>query len=144
MGNVEAIGMDEKSTVNPTAGAVCMKLQYKAKDGFGGVVWQSPANDWGDRPGGLDLTGAKRLTFWARGEEGGESVTFKLGVIGADKPFPDSGSASLDDVKLTKEWKRYEIDLSGKDLTCIKTGFVWVVGAKGKPLTFYLDDVRYE
>jgi len=38
----------------------------------------------------------------------------------------------------------FEIDVSKIDLTCIKTGFVWVVGAKGKPAAFYLDDIRYE
>ena len=43
-----------------------------------------------------------------------------------------------------KDWKEYEIPLNGKDLRCIKTGFVLsVVGAK-EPITFYLDDIQYE
>gem|GEM_PF-6635581 len=35
-------------------------------------------------------------------------------------------------------------DLKGKDLSQIKTGFTWVVGAKGQPVTFFLDDIRFE
>jgi Glycosyl hydrolases family 2, TIM barrel domain len=144
MGKVDAIAMDEKWADNPHSGKVCMKCQFNSNDGFGGIVWQSPANDWGDAPGGKNLTGATKLTFWARGDTGGESVNFSLGVIGKDRPFHDSDSAALKDVVLTKDWQQYTIDLTGKDLTCIKTGFVWVVGAKGKPVTFYLDDIRYE
>ena len=45
---------------------------------------------------------------------------------------------------LTKEWKLYEIDLKDNNLSCIKTGFVWSVGGQGKPVVFYLDDVRFE
>jgi hypothetical protein len=34
--------------------------------------------------------------------------------------------------------------LSGLDLSRIITGFAWVVAGQGAPVTFYLDDVRYE
>jgi hypothetical protein len=54
-----------------------------AADQWGGVVWQHPANDWGDANGGFNLTGAKKLTFWARGEKGGEKVSFEFGLLGA-------------------------------------------------------------
>ena len=60
----------------PHSGKTCIRVDYQAGDGWGGVVWQSPANDWGDAPGGFDLTGAKALTFWARGAKGGEAVDF--------------------------------------------------------------------
>jgi hypothetical protein len=144
MGKIDAIGLDEHCTVNPHDGKTCMKLEFRSADNFGGIVWQDPANDWGDKAGGYDLTGAKKLTFWARGEAGGEKVEFKMGIIGADKAFPDSASAGIAPVELTKEWKQYTIDLTGKDLTHIKTGFVWTLGGQGKPVTFYLDDIRYE
>ena len=45
---------------------------------------------------------------------------------------------------LTREWAQYSIDLTGKDLSRIKTGFGWTLAGQGKPLTFYLDDVKYE
>ena len=45
---------------------------------------------------------------------------------------------------LTKDWKQYSIDLAGKDLSCIKTGFGWSLRGAGKLVTFYLDDIQYE
>jgi hypothetical protein len=47
-------------------------------------------------------------------------------------------------VKLTSDWREYSLDLSGKDLTRIKTGFCWVAAGQGAPVTFFLDDIRYE
>ena len=144
MGTTAAIKMNERWTVNPHSGKTCLQVQYTAPDNWGGVVWQSPANDWGEKPGGKNLTGANRLVFWARGEKGGEVVTFLCGLLGKDKPFYDSLQEKLDKVSLTKEWKQYSIDLKGRDLTHIKTGFAWTLAASGSPVTFYLDDVRYE
>jgi Glycosyl hydrolases family 2, TIM barrel domain len=144
MGDANSLAIDEKCAQSPHSGDFCMKCQFKAVAGFGGIAWQNPANDWGNQPGGFNLTGASKLTFWARGEEGNEDVTFKLGILGADKKYSDSDHAELPDVVLTKEWKQYTIDLSGKNLACIKTGFVWVLAANGKPVTFYLDDIQYE
>jgi hypothetical protein len=144
MGNTAAIKANERYTVKPHSGKTCMQWQYNAKDNWGGVVWQSPANDWGDVAGGKNLTGATKLTFWARGEQGGEVVTFLCGVINRDKPFFDTVQTKLDKVALTPDWKQYTIDLKGKDLTRIKTGFGWTLAAEGKPVTFYLDDIRYE
>jgi hypothetical protein len=143
MGTLDAIGMDEKCTIQPHTGATCMKCEFRAKEGFGGIVWQSPANDWGEAPGGFNLSGAKKLTFWARGENGGEKVEFQFGVLGKDKKFPDSDHGSLN-VTLGKQWKQYEFDLAGKNLSDIKTGFCWVVKGTDGPTAFYLDDVRYE
>lgn len=106
--------------------------------------WQSPAEDWGDKPGGWDLSGAKKLTFWARGEKGGEEVNFSFGLLGADKKFPDSDKGETGKIKLTKEWQQHSIALAGKDLSQIKTGFCWVVAGNGHPVTFYLDDIQWK
>jgi len=144
MGKTEAIALDERCSTQPHGGATCLRVEYRAADGWGGVVWQSPAGDWGDRPGGLNLTGARRLAFWARGETGNEAVEFKLGLLGPEKAFPDSTSAGLGTVRLTRDWQEFAIALEGKDLSCIKTGFVWVVAGQGAPLVFYLDDIRYD
>jgi eukaryotic-like serine/threonine-protein kinase len=144
MGDTASITIDPHCTDNPHSGTECMKLQFESAHGFGGIAAQSPPNDWGDRPGGYNLSGATRLTFWARGEEGGETVTFKLGILGSDKKYADSDHAELSDVMLTRDWKEYTIDLTGKNLSCIKTGFVWALNANGKPVTFCLDDIRYE
>ncbi|HEV7298346.1 MAG TPA: hypothetical protein VGN72_03205 [Tepidisphaeraceae bacterium] len=144
MGDGASVAMDDKDSANPHSGNTSMKCEFKSPSGFGGIVAQSPINDWGDVDGGVDLTGAKKLTFWARGAEGGEVVSFGFGYIGKDKPFHDTANAELKDQQLEKDWKQYAIDLEGKDLTRIKTGFGWVVAGQGKPVIFFLDDIRYE
>lgn len=143
MGNTGAIKMDMNSPDHPHTGKTCLEVTYTASDNWGGVVWQDPANDWGDRPGGQNLSGAKALTFWARGAQGGEVVTFQFGLLGKDKTYSDTASGKLDKVALTKDWKQYTIDLTGKDLSRIKTGFCWVVAGQGHPVQFSLDDIRY-
>jgi len=144
MGNTAAIAMDPISADSPRAGKTCLKVTYAAADNWGGVIWQDSANDWGDHPGGLDLTGAAKLSFWARGAAGGEVVAFQFGLITKDKTYSDSAGGKFEGIALTKAWKRYTLDLKGLDLSRIKTGFCWTLAATGKPVTFYLDDIRYE
>ena len=144
MGDTKAIKLDPLCSEQPHSGKTCLRCDFTTNKGWGGVVWQSPAQDWGDRAGGFDLTGAKRLTFWAKGEKGGEVIDFKFGILARDKRFFDTGHGGLEKVSLTKEWRQYEIPLGKQDLTRIKTGFVWNLASSGEPITFYLDDVQWE
>jgi hypothetical protein len=82
------------------------------------------------------------LVFWARGEKGGENVSFFMGGI-KNKAFSDTANRKLEDVKLRKEWTRYRIALDGEDLSRIKTGFGFNFGGQGRPFAFYLDDIEY-
>lgn len=143
MGNVGAIRATPDHAENPRSGTRSLRFDYLAKDGFGAIAWQYPANDWGDEPGSINVTGATRLSFYARGQEGGERVEFKFGILDRSKRYPDSASGGIA-VTLTREWKRYEIDVSGLDLSSIKTGFVWSVPGQGRPVTFFLDDIQFE
>jgi hypothetical protein len=142
MGNAQAIKMEFDSTDKPHAGKHCLKITYSEPGGWGGVVWQHPANDWGEKPGGFDVSGAEKFSFWARGDKGGEKVKFGYGLIGNDKKYHDSSKGELE-VTLTSEWKQYTLDLSERELSRIKTGFMWTVGGQGKPVTFYVDDVEF-
>jgi hypothetical protein len=143
MGNHEAIKMDFECGDHPHSGKTCLKVTYDDRGKWAGVVWQSPADDWGEKPGGYDLSGAESLSFWARGEEGGEKVKFGYGILGLEKKYHDSSKGEIQ-VVLSKEWKEYTIDLSERDLSRIKSGFLWSLGGQGKPLTFYLDDILYK
>lgn len=143
MGSTAAMKLDQKCHDRPKSGDTCMRFQFSAADGWGAIAFQSPADDWGDKPGGLDLSGASKLTLWARGSAGGEKVDFKVGLINADKPYPDSAKAVTPAV-LTTDWVKYTIDLAGKDLSQIKTGFVLSLAGQGKPITIDLDDIRFE
>ena len=144
MGTHGALTMDAGCTSSPRSGETCLKFSYDEPGMWVGVAWQHPANDWGDLPGGFDLTGAKRLTFWARGEEGGEKIDFAVGILGRDKEHFDTARAERKGVKLEREWRQYSIDLEDEDLSRVKTPFVWTLGGRGRPVTFYLDDIRFE
>lgn len=143
MGSTDAIKQTLDFTENPHTGKHCLKVEFSATEGWGGVIWQNPPNDWGDRPGGYNLTGAQRLTFMARGSKGGERVNFAFGVIEPDKPFHDTARLNME-VTLGQEWRRFALPLTGNDLTRIKSGFVWVVEAAEEPIVFFLDDVVIE
>jgi hypothetical protein len=144
MGDTKSIKVNPAWTTQPRAGKTCMRCDFEAGTGWGGVTWQNPPGDWGDRPGGYNLTGAKKLTFWARGEKGGETISFLYGTLAKTKKFGDTGSGKLEKVALSKEWQLHEINLDGQDLSRIKTGFVWTLAGAGQPVTFYLDDIRWE
>jgi hypothetical protein len=135
--------MDDRWASDPHSGSTCVKIHYTKPDGWGGVVWQNPPGDWGDRAGGYDLSGAKKLSFWAKGERGGELVKFGVGLIGDDKLYRDSTRTDAE-IALTRTWKQYEFPLAGRDLSRIKSGFFWTLAAQGDKVVFYLDDVQFE
>ena len=143
MGDAKSIRIDPASTTQPHTGKTAMRCEFASDKGWGGVVWQSPVGDWGDQGGGYDFTGAKKISFWARGESGGEKVAFKFGIIAKEKKFYDTGKGAIEAVTLSKDWQHFEIPATG-DLTRIKTGFVWTLAASGQPIIFYLDDIRWE
>ena len=142
MGNTGAMKVDDSCAEKPHSGATCMKVSYSDNGNWAGIFWQSPANDWGDKPGGANLSKASTLVFWARGEKGGEKVSFFMGGI-KNKAFSDTANRKLENVTLKKEWTRYRIPLDGEDLSQIKTGFGFNFGGQGRPFAFYLDDIEY-
>lgn len=141
MGAYDAIEHDPTHDREPHRGEHSLAVRLTAEEGWGGVAWQDPPNDWGALPGGLDLRGASRVSFWARGARGGESVKFGLGLIGRDAKYPDTARVESGEVTLSRKWRHFVIDLDGANLERIKTGFYWVAPA---PVEFYLDSVRIE
>ena len=94
------------------------------------MVWQHPLGDWGELPGGYDFTGADQAHLLGSRAKGGERVNFGYGIL-KDKRYSDS-SGSESQLTLTNEWKQYAIELAGKDLTCIKSGFLCTVPGQGE------------
>ncbi|MFH0732761.1 MAG: hypothetical protein V2A72_07575 [Candidatus Omnitrophota bacterium] len=149
MGDHGDIKFNDMCMENPHSGTTCIKIEHlpRRSQGAGwiGVYWQNPANNWGSKKAGFDLTGAKKLTFWARGEKGTEIISeFKMGGITGE--FSDTASAGIGPATLTQEWKQYEIDLIGQDLSHIIGGFCFSTNADDNPdgVVFYLDDIMYE
>jgi hypothetical protein len=140
----------ESDATLPHSAPSSTKVHYTlGPQGWAGIYWQNLPENWGDQPGeNLAPRRYKRITFWARGENGGEIVEFKAGDINRSppKPFKDSFRATAGKVTLTKEWAPYSIDLTGINLTSVIGGFCWVANKAGNPkgLTFWLDDIRYE
>ena len=71
-------------------------------------------------------------------------IDFGVGILGKDVKYYDTAKAELKGIRLERKWKHYTIDLGNQDLTRIKTPFVWTLGSKGWPITFYLDDIMFE
>jgi len=135
--------------VNPHSGKDCLRFRYTGRTpqgaGWAGVYWQNPANNWGDVKGGFNLKGAKRLIFWARGENGDERIV-RFGMGGISGQYPDSCKVEIGPIVLTTEWQEYSIDLADKDLSYISGGFYWMTDRSSNPdgATIYLDDIAYE
>ena len=149
MGDVGDIKSNDDSADNPHSGSTCIQFVYSGKrlqnQGWAGVYWQNPANNWGSKKGGFDLTGMSKLTFWARGAKGGEIIQ-KAIVGGIKGTYPDSSVSESSQIELTTDWKQYTVNLVGKDLSYINGGFGWITNADLNPngATFYLDDIKYE
>jgi hypothetical protein len=143
MGSTESLSLDGAHAENCHAGKACIKLHYTGEFSWVGVAWQHPANNWGSQDGGYDLTGAKYLELWARGEFGGERVSFGVGLLGEDTAHPDSGKTSVEGIILDREWRRYRVPLRNVDLSSIKTGFVVTLSGERGPVTVYLDSIQF-
>ncbi|OIO36087.1 MAG: hypothetical protein AUJ74_03710 [Candidatus Omnitrophica bacterium CG1_02_44_16] len=150
MGDHSDVTLDQGTTEAFYSGLTSIKITYSNKasknNRWAGVFWQEPERNWGTiENAGFDLTGATKLTFWAKGKNGNERIEeFKMGgITGA---FGDTDTAGIGPIVLTQEWKQYTINLSGKNLRRIIGGFAWSVNLDNDPqgCTFYLDDIKYE
>ena len=150
----------------PYSGNSCIRCEQITHEGdWGGWLFLNgyfpegsnvpELNDGSADGQGLDLGGAQRLTFYARGNKGGEQVEFFTCGFGYNSEwnipvveFPDSSTKrSTGVVTLTREWTQFSIDLSSADLSSIACGFGYVL--KGNAFgngekVFYLDEIRFE
>lgn len=144
------ISFDDAWGQNCQSGKTCIRIKYdvacsRDDQKWGGIYWLNPANNWGTKKGGFNLTGAQKLIFWARGEKGGEQIQeFTIGGITGD--YPDTDTAVIGPVILTNEWQEYTVDLRGKDLAYISGGFSWTTNEEvnQEDCVFYLDNIRFE
>jgi hypothetical protein len=133
----------------PTSVKVTYTIAPNSPNRWAGMYWLNEPDNWGDRPG-TNYSGRRlsSVSFWARGETGTEVVEFKAGGINnPKKKYHDSFSATIGRVTLSREWRRYVIDIKGADLTSVIGAFCWVVSADFNPgnrVIFYLDDVYME
>ncbi|MFA6350162.1 MAG: hypothetical protein WCY12_04475 [Candidatus Omnitrophota bacterium] len=167
MGDFDDLRIDFHCKDNPYSGDTCIKITYRARARQGtrwvGFYWQYPASNWGGALGGYDLSRAKRLTFWARGEKGKEVInSFRVGGIMGQ--YRDTGRESIGPIKLSKEWLKYTIEFKNmknqirsdfklrsccpgiNPLTRIVGGFGWATNSSVNSgnISFYIDEIRFE
>jgi hypothetical protein len=148
MGDTADIKFDENYKLDPDRPSV-IQIGYQPRGTllWAGVNWWDPAgSSFGSKDGGYDLSCATKLTFWARGEKGGEIAEFKVGGIKgtySDSLQPEKTSGPI---ILTNQWVQYTMDLRGEDLSHILGGFIWTAQNKENPkgAVIYLDDIRFE
>lgn len=106
---------------------IVTRIEYRpGTKGWAGIYWLYPDKNWGDKPG-KSLVGAKKITFLAKGEKGGEVVEFKSG--GIQGKSSDTLDVSMGKIALSSTWQEYTIDLSNQDLSNVIGAFAWFVSA---------------
>lgn len=145
LGARETTVHEENCMLDPHKGSTCIMASFTDTRTPGGVAWQAPADNWGAVPGGYNLTGAKKVTFWAKKDEQVSEayITFGVGLESKER-YADTACVSTDKLRLTSKWKKYTIPLEGLDLSRIITAFVWRVDTQDTPVAFYLDDIVFE
>ena len=140
-------GLDVASTVHPYTGTFCAKMSYnRTREEWIGV-WIQGTGDWNRGPGiGEDLTGATKLTFYARGEQGGEIVTFAYGYSDPSGQHGTTDSSHGEQtIRLTPAWDEYSFDLSEEPVSYINGLFMVVIDKESNPeeVVIYIDNISY-
>ncbi len=102
-------------TIQPGSAAGTTKIGGGPGYGWAGAFWQYPKNNWGTLGGGYPIPpGANRVSFWARGKDGGEKVRFFTGE-GLNTPCSDYVATTSTNASfpLTPAWTHYTIDITG-------------------------------
>ena len=144
-----------KTPRQPGAGGDCFTATWAPKLGdagaaWAGVYWQSPANNWGAKPGKAIAPGAKTVSFYAAGAVGGEIIQISAGGINANGasatlPYGDTFTVKLPAITLTPTWTKYQLSLQGASYSSVLGGFCWVVSTTAsESVTFYIDDIQWE
>jgi len=155
MGDGEAgtkyVQFSESCKDNPKSPPTCIKITYTpGPQQWAGMYWQNKPNNWGEKPGDdLTKSGFTKITFWVRGDKGGEVAEFKSGGIDTTdkgKAYKDSFEKTTGKISLKKTWEQHTISLEGVNLSSIIGVFSWVVStsANAEGATIYLDDIQFE
>ena len=137
----------DKDFIDPTHSCdFCNRIEYSpGQEKKAGIAY---------RIDGLDLKGYQRIVFFARGEQGGENVSFV--AIGRISSGPNSNNVdsfpyqdfavTTKNVTLNDFWKRYEISLKESQLDKVTYPFGFVISGheSGVKEIFYLKGVSFD
>ncbi len=140
--------------------------EFTDKNGWAGIYWLHPENNWGNLPDGFDLTGYSMLTFkakstcnpsYSRGSACNPYapmlVKFFVGGVVAGAEYPSSitqpiypqEADRLGFVTLTPEWQEFHIDLVRANKTHVFDGFGLAFDRIDIPFgaSIDLDDIQF-
>ena len=150
----EGISQGTAETDTPHSRPHCIRLHAQLSEKPWVGIYFLLEGEWEPKGKPFNLfeqLGAKKgdpikCRFWARSKKGA-TVQFKVGGVTKGK-IADSLTFPVATpwITLTPEWKRYEIDLTGKDLSSLVGGFVWVCDRMHNDegdVTFDLDDIYF-
>jgi hypothetical protein len=143
MGNYQKMKVDVNCTETSHSGDSSIKISYEDWHNWYGIALVDPANDWGDILGGYEVSGAEEFSFWAKADQDKVKVSVGYGLIGKDKKFPDSSKKSKE-IKLSKKWKRFSINVKEEDLSVLRSGFVLFSTGNAFPHSIYVDDIVFK
>jgi len=148
MGSYKSLKYNGAYKISPQSGTTAIQIVYDVKKDsetmWAGIYWSHPCSNWGDKKGGYNLDGFKKLSFWVKGD--GFIDKIGMGGITGQTEEGDSADEYIERIELTPEWKQYTIDLKGVDLSHIIGGFVFAASAENndKNIILMIDEVRYE
>ena len=151
MGDITGIVVTSTAGACPTRASTtavgdCYKVVFTPQgQGWGGVFWLYPANNWGTLSAGKAVpAGATKVTFSAYAETDKQVVSFQVGGVnfdGTSGTYSDSLKVATD-AQLTTGWKTYSLDLTSntRPYKNVIGGFEFSVNTAA---TFYLDDIKW-
>src|SRR5688572_22686359 len=147
IGAKKRIHLDKTSAADAHSPPDAWKIHFDKQGDFAGICWKNKLGNEGEAPGeDLSKGGYRRLSFWARGAQGGELVEFRAGGLGSIKTrYRDSFDVTAGKVRLTTSWAEYVIYVSDADLSSVITPFCALLHREDHPgeASIYLDDIRY-
>ena len=149
--NMNSISLHESWKKGAQSGDKCIKVTFEncEERSGSGIYWINNKGEnecnWGTRPGNdLSPKNFTTLSFWAKGEKGGERIKFGIGGVKVtNKLYKDSLDAPLF-ATLTTDWTEYTINVSKKNFSSVIGGFYWYSANTDNPngATFYIDSVE--
>jgi hypothetical protein len=149
VGDVDDIRVVPPDERGDLAGDTSVQIDYSpqrsAALGWAGIYFLYPDGNWGQRSG-RNLSGATKLTFSACADHRTRAEFFVGGIHDPHRPHADSlQKTSTGIVVVAPTWQRYEIDLTGKDVSSVIAGFGMVTSRDEDqaPRSFFLEDIAF-
>jgi exo-beta-1,3-glucanase (GH17 family) len=161
MGDIAAISFDDCLQHGDDWADRAIEVQYlpgpEDQEGWAGVYWLYPENNWGVASGhNLQVLGEyAQLRFSARSDQDGAQVRFFVGGVYSDtylyldsipEPLHVREADSNGFVSLSTEWQEYHVDLTSADLSNVIGGFGWAAERTRTPdgVTFHIDNILFD